>query len=64
MADPLSIAASIAGILALAGTVIHKTYQYGSDVKGALDDIANFLRQLTITTGLLTALKALAENNA
>ncbi|KAM5529854.1 ankyrin repeat protein [Fusarium oxysporum f. sp. phaseoli] len=64
MADPLSIAASIAGILALAGTVIHKTYRYGSDVKGAPDDIANFLRELTITTGLLTALKALAKNDA
>jgi hypothetical protein len=64
MADPLSIVASIAGILTLAGTVIRKTYRYGSDVKGAPEDVTNFLRELTITTGLLAALKTLAENDA
>jgi hypothetical protein len=64
MADPLSIAASIAGILSLAGAVIHKTYRYGSDVRGAPEDMASFLRELTITTGLLAALKTLAESDA
>jgi len=64
MADPLSIAASIAGILSLAGAVIHKTYRYGSDVRGAPEDIASFLRELTVTTGLLAALKTLAESNS
>ncbi len=61
MADPLSVAASIATLLAIAGKIIHKTYKYGADAKGAPQEISNFLKELTIMTSLLTALKSLVD---
>ncbi|KAM5356996.1 hypothetical protein ACJZ2D_016721 [Fusarium nematophilum] len=64
MADPLSISASIAGILTLSGKIIHSTYKYGADVKGAPEEIRNFLSEMTINTGLLHALKSLIDSHA
>lgn len=62
MTDPLSVAASIASLLAIAGKIIHKTYKYGADAKGAPREMSDFLKELTIMTSLLTALKSLVDS--
>ncbi|KAH7349169.1 hypothetical protein BKA66DRAFT_293338 [Pyrenochaeta sp. MPI-SDFR-AT-0127] len=62
MADPLSVAASIASLLAIAGKIIHQTYKYGADAKGAPKEMSSFLKELTIMTSLLTALKSLVDS--
>lgn len=56
--DPLSIAASVAGLLSLAGAVVSKGYacvnkakKNGAEISGVLDEVAGF-------SGILVALKA------
>jgi hypothetical protein len=57
--DPLSISASIAGLLALSGSVI----QYLSAIKEAPDARERLLLELSSASGLLYSLKDLCAQN-
>ena len=56
--DPLSIAASIAGLLTLTGTIISKGYALSSRVKKNGGDIEALLNEIAIFSGILSGLKA------
>lgn len=56
--DPLSIAASIAGLLALTGTILSKGYACISRVKKNGGDIADMLNEVAAFSGILVGLKA------
>lgn len=62
MADPLSIASGIAGVLALAGQVVSTCYQYGCAVKEAPQEIQRLLDELMSLSGVLNAVKALVDS--
>jgi len=55
--DPLSIAASIAGLLTLTGTIISKGYAFASRVKN-VGDIDAMLNQIAGFSGILSGMKA------
>lgn len=57
--DPLSIAASIAGLLALAGTIISKGYACVSRVKKNGGDMEVMLNEIAGFSGILVGLKDL-----
>ena len=57
--DPLSITASIAGILALAGTIISQGYACVSRVKKNGGDIEVMLNEVACFSGILASLKGL-----
>jgi Cdc6-like AAA superfamily ATPase len=61
MADPLSIVSGIAGVVALAGSVVSKCYTYGVAVKGGPAEIQRLLDELISLTGILNAVKSLTE---
>ena len=46
MSDPLSIAASVAGLLAFSGTVSKSVFQFVTSIKDAPEDARNLLRSL------------------
>lgn len=46
MADPLSVAASVAGLVALVGTVSKSGFQFFSSIKDAPDNAKNLVRSL------------------
>ncbi|KAF8532817.1 hypothetical protein BDD12DRAFT_546226 [Trichophaea hybrida] len=61
MADPLSIAASVAGLISLAETVIRLGYQYHSDVKGFLADFERLLSEIFSLYGILCQIKLIVS---
>ena len=61
MADPVSIASGIAGLISLAGQVSLACYQYGCAVKGAPKDIQDLQNEVTSLAGVLTSVQALVE---
>ncbi|KAK4184467.1 hypothetical protein QBC35DRAFT_466432 [Podospora australis] len=61
MADPLSLAGSIVGIVGLADRVFRITFKYGRTVKGARDDIAALADEMSDLAALLRRLEALAH---
>ena len=64
MADPLSIASGIAGIITLAGSIVSSTYKYAHAVKGAFSETRALMDEIMSLTGVLTAVKSLLETEA
>lgn len=60
MADPLSIAASIAGIISLTDTVFRYAFRYARSVSGAKDDIRQLSDEINSFSAVLRSLHALA----
>ncbi|CAG8950619.1 hypothetical protein HYFRA_00002828, partial [Hymenoscyphus fraxineus] len=56
MADPLSVAGSIAGLVAIAGTVYTRTYRYIKNVKNSEKEIAQLASEIGSLSGLLHSL--------
>ncbi|TVY20585.1 Ankyrin-2 [Lachnellula arida] len=57
MADPLSIAGSIAGLVAIADTIFTRIYRYTKAVKGAAKEIQALGSEITTLSGLLRNLE-------
>lgn len=64
MADPLSIAASIAGLLSLAGSIIPKGYALCSKIKRRAEDVRILMNEVTGLSGLLFGLQAHVTSEA
>ena len=62
MAEPLSIAASIAGLLSLTIQVVSKTYTYGKGVRNARRDIDVFTDELKALRQVLQRLEDIATS--
>ncbi|RBR18897.1 uncharacterized protein FIESC28_05819 [Fusarium coffeatum] len=62
MSDPLSIAASIGGLAALAGKVCKTLIDYGKAVKDARMDVGILTTELRVLSGMLTNLSLLAAS--
>ena len=60
MADPLSISASIAGLITIADSVFHRTFKYVKAVKEAPKEIAALSPELGILYGILNSLHLIA----
>lgn len=58
MADPLSIAAGVVGLLAFAGSTLTKGYSILSSLQGSKSDIQRLLAGLSQLTGVLVAIEA------
>ena len=59
--DPLSIGASIAGLVALADGVFRKTYKYARDVKGAKKEVQDLSNETRDLAGILHNLSLTAS---
>ncbi|ROV93550.1 hypothetical protein VSDG_06755 [Cytospora chrysosperma] len=60
MADPLSIAASIAGVISLADVVFTRTMKYLKAAKNADEDVRKLSREVLVLSGALSSLSKLA----
>jgi hypothetical protein len=60
MGDPLSVAASVAGLITIAETVIRNGYQYVRDAEGAGSQIATLILEITNLFGVLHSLRLVA----
>jgi hypothetical protein len=63
MADPLSISASVAGLLSLVIQVTDGTYQYASRARNATSAVAALLRELQALKTVLVKLDDLTHNS-
>ncbi|CAG8958729.1 hypothetical protein HYFRA_00011572 [Hymenoscyphus fraxineus] len=61
MADPLSISASIAGLITIADIVVRRGYKYLSAVRDADEAVANLVKETNILYGTLQSLRNIAE---
>lgn len=61
MADPLSMAASIAGLISLADTLFRQTYKFGRTATGAKKEIQALATEINSFSGILRNLEALAD---
>lgn len=61
MADPLSVASGIAGLLALSGTILATGYKYVHDVKDAPQELRLLLRETAALDAMLDQVRALAS---
>ena len=61
MADPLSISASIAGLIALADSVFRGTFKYLKNVKDAPKEISKLSSELGLLYGVLNSLRLVAD---
>ncbi|KAH9905180.1 hypothetical protein F4778DRAFT_696481 [Xylariomycetidae sp. FL2044] len=61
MADPLSIAGSIVGIVSLADTVLRSLYRYDHSVSQASEEIKELLVEVQALTGVLHNISVLAD---
>ena len=59
--DPLSVVASIAGLVGLADVVVRRLVNFASAAKQAKDDISALLLRTSSLLGVLQSLKLLAE---
>ncbi|KAF8535579.1 ankyrin repeat-containing domain protein [Trichophaea hybrida] len=57
MADPLSTAASIAGLVSLAQLIVKDGYGYIRTAKGCPDELSQLVREVTSITGLLSIIE-------
>ena len=57
MAEPISIAASIGGLITLAEVVVHRLYKYGQAVAGAKSEISKLALEITTLFGVLQSVK-------
>ncbi|KAF4951699.1 hypothetical protein FSARC_12850 [Fusarium sarcochroum] len=60
MADPLSIAASIAGIISLTDTVFRYVFKYSRNASGAKEDVHRLTEEINAFSTVLRSLQALA----
>jgi hypothetical protein len=60
MADPLSIAASVAGLITIAETVIGSGYQYVKNAKDAGSQVSALISEITNLFGVLHSLHLVA----
>ena len=58
MADPLSIAAGVTGLLAFAGSTLSKGYSIIQSLKGSREEVQRLLVELSQLTGILFGLEA------
>lgn len=61
MADPLSLAASLAGLVSLADTVFRHVYKYVRGAKAAKEEMTKIAQELQSFTGVLRSVQALAQ---
>lgn len=61
MADPLSLAASLAGLVSLSDSVFRHVYKYVRGAKGAKEEITKIAQELQSFTGILRSVQALAQ---
>ncbi|KAI8317478.1 hypothetical protein K4K59_006740 [Colletotrichum sp. SAR11_240] len=61
MADPLSIAASIAGLVGLADIVFARLVKFGRSVKNAEEEIRHLAQEINLLGGALNSLERLAQ---
>jgi len=64
MADPLSIAASIAGLLSLAGPILAEGYAYISSVRGSPSALKQLLSEVSRLDAVLGQIDELARESA
>lgn len=62
MADPLSLAASLAGLVSLADSAFRHVYKYIRGVKGAKEEITKIAQELQSFTGILRSVQVLAQS--
>ena len=60
--DPLSLAASIAGIVGLAESVVRKGYQYLKAVKDCDEDVRKLIVETNVFCGAIDRLAKLVKN--
>lgn len=60
--DPLSLAASVAGLLALAGTVVSAGYKLSSKMSKNADDLTALINEIAGFSGILLGVKAYLES--
>ena len=58
MADPLSIAAGVVGLLAFAGSILTKGYSILQSLQDSKNDVNQLLIELSQLTGILVAIEA------
>jgi VCBS repeat-containing protein len=63
MSDPLSVSASVAGLLSLVIQVADGTYQYASSARNATSAVAALLRELQALKTVLVKLDDLTHNS-
>ena len=61
MAEPLSVATGIIGLVELAGSIISTCYQYGCAVKGAPREIQSISNDVSSLAGVLAGVNALVD---
>ncbi|KAK8217870.1 ankyrin repeat-containing domain protein [Phyllosticta capitalensis] len=61
MADPLSVAASVAGLVSLADVVFRTVFRYAKSVKNAKDEVTLLAEKIQTLFGVLQSLKILSE---
>jgi hypothetical protein len=61
MADGLSVAPSVAGLIQIADIVVRRCYRYVREVKGAEDSVEMFIDEVNKPLGVLHILKNVAE---
>lgn len=59
--DPLSVAASIAGLITIADIVVRKGYHYLRDFKGVEKTAKKLIDEVNVLSGILHSLKNVAE---
>lgn len=62
MADPLSLAASLAGLVSLADSVFRHVYKYVRGAMAAREEITKIAQELQSFTGVLRGVQALAQS--
>lgn len=62
MADPLSLAASLAGLVSLADTVFRYVYKYVRGAMAAKEEITKIAQELQSFTGILRGVQVLAQS--
>lgn len=62
MSDPLSLAASLAGLVSLCDTVFRHVYKYVRGVQGAKEEISKIAQELQSFTGILRSIQVLAQS--
>ncbi|KAH7130033.1 hypothetical protein B0J11DRAFT_482274, partial [Dendryphion nanum] len=62
MADPLSVAGSIAGLISLSDTIFRRLYRYIKDVKNAEKEVQQLKDEVSLLNGVLHNLRLVAED--
>jgi hypothetical protein len=61
MADPLSISASIAGLLSIADIIIRNGYNFIRESKGAEETVARLISEVNNLSGILYSLRNVVQ---